>query len=55
MESVVRDVSNIESDERWLYESVLGHKAARGTKRVIIRVVDMDRAIPTTRAAGPRL
>ena len=41
MESVVRDVNSIESDERRIYESVLGH-TLRENQRVIIRVVDVD-------------
>lgn len=41
MESIIRDVKNIESDERRLYESVLGH-ALRENQRVIIRVIELE-------------
>ncbi len=42
MESVVRDVNCIESDERRVYESVLGH-TLRENQRIIIRVIDVNR------------
>lgn len=41
MESISRDVKSLESDERRLYESVVGH-ALRESQRVIIRVVDLE-------------
>jgi hypothetical protein len=41
MESISRDVKSLETDERRLYESVVGH-ALRENQRVIIRVVDLE-------------
>ena len=41
MEPIIRHVSDIESDERRVYESVLGH-ALKENQRVIIRVVELD-------------
>ena len=41
MESVVRDVNSIESNERLVYETVLGH-VLRENQRVIIRVIDAE-------------
>ncbi|MGA2032024.1 MAG: hypothetical protein ABSG68_07200 [Thermoguttaceae bacterium] len=41
MESIARDVKSLESDERRLYESVVGH-ALQENQRVIIRVVDLE-------------
>lgn len=41
MESISRDVSRLEPDERRVYESVLGH-ALRENQRVIIRVVELE-------------
>jgi len=41
MESVIRDVKCIESDERRVYESVLGH-ALQESQRVIIRVIELE-------------
>jgi len=41
MESISRDVKSLESDERRLYESVVGH-ALGENQRVIIRVVDLE-------------
>jgi hypothetical protein len=40
MESIFRDVKSIESDERRLYESVVGH-ALRDNQRVVIRVIEL--------------
>jgi hypothetical protein len=40
MESIVRDVRSLESDERRLYESVVGH-AFQENQRVIIRVIEL--------------
>ena len=40
MESIIRDVNKIESDERRVYESVLGH-ALRENQRVVIRVIEL--------------
>jgi hypothetical protein len=40
MESIARDVKSLESDQRRLYESVVGH-ALHENQRVIIRVVDL--------------
>ena len=39
MESIIRDVKSIESDERRVYESVLG-RTLRENQRVIIRVIE---------------
>jgi hypothetical protein len=41
MESVIRDVKSIESNERQVYESVLGHTLQEG-QRVIIRVIELE-------------
>ena len=41
MESIIRDVKNIESSERQVYESVLGH-VLRENQRVVIRVIDLE-------------
>jgi hypothetical protein len=41
MESIARDVKSLESDERRLYESVVGH-ALHENQRVIIRVVELE-------------
>lgn len=41
MESIIRNVGEINTDERRLYESVLG-RALRENQQVIIRVVEMD-------------
>jgi hypothetical protein len=41
MESISRDVKSLETDERRLYESVVGH-ALHENQRVIIRVVDLE-------------
>ena len=41
MESIIRDVRSIESDEHRVYESVLGH-TLRENQRVIIRVVEVE-------------
>ncbi len=41
MEAIIRDVKSIESAERRVYESVLGH-ALRDNQRVIIRVVEVE-------------
>jgi hypothetical protein len=41
MESIIRDVKSIESNERQLYESVLGH-ALQESQRVIIRVIEPE-------------
>jgi hypothetical protein len=41
MESVIRDVKSIESDERQVYESVLGH-ALQESQRVVIRVIELE-------------
>ncbi|MHB8898880.1 MAG: hypothetical protein ACYC6Y_09060 [Thermoguttaceae bacterium] len=41
MESIARDVKNLESDERRLYESVIGH-ALQENQRVIIRVIELE-------------
>jgi hypothetical protein len=43
METVIRDVKSLESDERRVYESVVGH-ALRDDQRVIIRVVETGNA-----------
>jgi hypothetical protein len=40
MESISRDVKNLESDERRLYESVVGH-ALGENQRVIIHVIEI--------------
>jgi polyribonucleotide nucleotidyltransferase len=40
MESITRNVDQIESDERRVYETVLGH-ALRGNQQVILRVIDL--------------
>jgi hypothetical protein len=40
MESIARDVKNLESDERRLYESVVGH-SLQENQRVIIRVIEL--------------
>jgi hypothetical protein len=40
MESITRDVKNLESDERRLYESVVGH-SLQENQRVIIRVFEL--------------
>jgi len=40
MESITRNVDQIESDERRVYEAVLGH-ALRGNQQVILRVIDL--------------
>jgi hypothetical protein len=45
MESVIRDVKSIESNERQVYESVLGH-ALRESQRVIIRVIELEGGDP---------
>jgi hypothetical protein len=52
MESIIRNVGEINADERHVYESVLGH-ALRENQRVIIRVVEFE-AEPdeTTRRAA---
>lgn len=41
MESISRDVKSLQTDERRLYESVVGH-ALGENQRVIIRVVDLE-------------
>ena len=52
MESVIRDVKSIESNERQVYESVLGH-VLQDNQRIIIRVVDReDEADETSRRAA---
>ena len=55
MESISRDVKSLETDERRLYESVVGH-ALSENQRVIIRVVDMEAEPdqPTRQAAMSR-
>jgi hypothetical protein len=40
MESVTRDVANIESNERRVYEAVLGH-ALHENQQVILRVIEL--------------
>ena len=40
MEPIIRDVKDLESEERRVYESVLGH-ALGENQRVVIRVVDL--------------
>ncbi len=52
MESIIRNVSDIELDERRMYESVLGH-ALQQNQRIILRVVDLGREPDdTTRTAA---
>lgn len=41
MESIARDVTSLESDERRLYEAVVGHPLQEN-QRVIIRIVDVE-------------
>jgi hypothetical protein len=41
MESVIRDVKSLESNERRVYESVLGHALQEG-QRVVIRVIELE-------------
>ena len=41
MESIIRDVKSIASDQRRVYESVLGH-TLRENQRVIIRVIEVE-------------
>ena len=41
MESISRDVKSLESDERRLYESVVGH-ALRENQRIIIHVIEVE-------------
>jgi len=41
MESVIRDVKSLESDERRVYESVLGH-ALQENQRVVIRAIEAE-------------
>jgi len=54
MELISRDVKNLESDERQLYESVVGH-ALHENQRIIIRVVDLEPDEATRRAAMGRV
>jgi hypothetical protein len=42
MESISRDVKSLESDERQLYEAVVGH-ALRENQRIVIHVIDLER------------
>jgi hypothetical protein len=42
MESITRYVDKIESDERRMYESVLGH-ALRDNQQVVLRVIESAR------------
>jgi hypothetical protein len=41
MESIVRNVQDIASDERRVYESLLGHELQTG-QQVVIRVLNLD-------------
>jgi hemerythrin superfamily protein len=41
MESITRDVSKIESDERRVYEAVLGH-ALREDQQIVLRVIELQ-------------
>lgn len=43
MESVTRDVDKIESNERRVYEAVLGH-ALRENQQVLVRVIELHKA-----------
>lgn len=40
MESIFRDVKSIESDERRIYESIVGH-SLQDNQRVVIRVIEL--------------
>jgi hypothetical protein len=52
MESIIRNVGEINTDERRVYESVLGH-TLRENQRVIIRVVELgDEPVQDTRKAA---
>ena len=42
MESIARDVDKIESNERRVYEAVLGH-ALRENQQVLLRVIELKR------------
>ncbi|MGD0897756.1 MAG: hypothetical protein ABR915_07950 [Thermoguttaceae bacterium] len=42
MDSIIRDVSSIESDERRVYEAVLGH-ALREDQQVMLRVIELKK------------
>jgi hypothetical protein len=42
MESISRDVKSLESDERQLYEAVVGH-ALREDQRVVIHVIELEK------------
>jgi hypothetical protein len=43
MESIARDVKSLESDQRHLYEAVVGH-ALHENQRVIIHVIEVEEA-----------
>jgi len=55
MESIIRNVSEIETDERRVYESVLGHPLGEN-QQILIRVIEIGREPDeaTRRAAGAR-
>jgi hypothetical protein len=52
MEAIIRNVGDINTDERRVYESVLGH-TLRENQRVIIRVIELgDEPDQATRKAA---
>ena len=55
MESILRKVAELNTDERRMYESVVGH-ALREDQRVIIHAVELGAELdgPTRKAAGQR-
>ena len=51
MESIIRNVTDLESDERRFYESVLGEKL-RETQKILIQVMDVSNRPAEPPAAG---
>src|SRR5688572_8693296 len=52
MESISRDVSDLPSDQRQLFEAVLG-QTLRDDQRVVVRLEDKEAAETAANGAGP--